>query len=83
MASTGRNQNDPTPENRRINSTSVQLMMSYNLYRGGKSTRPRAPDVRAVYAARDIRDYTCRNVQQDLAVAWNNITSLNQRAVPA
>ena len=39
VASTGRNQNDPTPENRRINSTSVQLMMSYNLYRGG-ATRP-------------------------------------------
>ena len=79
VASTGRNQNDPTPENRRINSTSVQLMMSYNLYRGGAdSARVRQTSAQS-YAARDIRDYTCRNVQQDLAVAWNNITSLNQR----
>ena len=65
MASTGRNQNDPTPENRRINSTSVQLMMSYNLYRGGAdSARVRQTSAQS-YAARDIRDYTCRNVQQD------------------
>jgi adhesin transport system outer membrane protein len=30
------------------------------------------------YAARDVRDYTCRNVQQDLSVAWNNIVHLRQ-----
>ena len=53
-------------------------MMSYNLYRGGADSRVRQTSAQS-YAARDIRDYTCRNVQQDLAVAWNNITSLNQR----
>ncbi len=79
VASTGRDQNDPTPQNRDIQSSSVQVVMSYNLYRGGAdSARVRQTSAQS-YAARDIRDYTCRNVQQDLAVAWNNVASLNQK----
>ena len=79
VASTGRDQNDPTPQNRDIQSSSVQVVMSYNLYRGGAdSARVRQTSAQS-YAARDIRDYTCRNVQQDLAVAWNNVASLSQK----
>ncbi|MGS1006137.1 TolC family outer membrane protein [Achromobacter anxifer] len=79
VAATGRDQNDPTPQNRDIQNSSVQLVMSYNLYRGGSdSARVRQTSAQS-YAARDIRDYTCRNVQQDLAVAWNNVASLNQK----
>ncbi|ADP15556.1 type I secretion outer membrane protein, TolC family protein 2 [Achromobacter xylosoxidans A8] len=79
VAATGRDQNDPTPQNRDIQNSSVQVVMSYNLYRGGAdSARVRQTSAQS-YAARDIRDYTCRNVQQDLAVAWNNVASLNQK----
>ncbi|QKH33729.1 TolC family outer membrane protein [Achromobacter pestifer] len=79
VASTGRDQNDPTPQNRDIQSSNVQVVMSYNLYRGGSdSARVRQTSAQS-YAARDIRDYTCRNVQQDLAVAWNNVASLSQK----
>jgi adhesin transport system outer membrane protein len=79
VAATGRDQNDPTPQNRDIQNSSVQVVMSYNLYRGGSdSARVRQTSAQS-YAARDIRDYTCRNVQQDLAVAWNNVASLNQK----
>ena len=31
------------------------------------------------YAARDVRDYTCRNVQQELSIAWNNVVRLRQQ----
>ncbi|MCG7329215.1 TolC family outer membrane protein [Achromobacter sp. ACRQX] len=79
VANTGRDQNDPTPQSRDIQSSSVQVVMSYNLYRGGADSARVRQTANQSYAARDIRDYTCRNVQQDLAVAWNNITSLNQK----
>ncbi|MBO9328113.1 hypothetical protein A6B37_08885 [Achromobacter sp. HZ01] len=79
VAATGRDQNDPTPQNRDIQNSSVQLVMSYNLYRGGADSARVRQTAAQSYAARDIRDYTCRNVQQDLAVAWNNIVSLNQK----
>ena len=79
VAATGRDQTDPTPENRDIQTSSVQLVMSYNLYRGGADSARVRQTAAQSYAARDIRDYTCRNVQQDLAVAWNNVASLNQK----
>jgi adhesin transport system outer membrane protein len=79
VASTGRDQNDPTPQNRDIQSTSVQVVANYNLYRGGADAARIRQTTAQSYAARDIRDYTCRNVQQDLAVAWNNIQSLSQK----
>ncbi|WYX37504.1 TolC family outer membrane protein [Achromobacter xylosoxidans] len=79
VAATGRDQNDPTPENRNIRSSSVQVVMNYNLYRGGADSARVRQTAAQSYAARDVRDYTCRNVQQDLAVAWNNITSLQEK----
>jgi len=79
VANTGRDQNDPTPQSRDIQSSSVQVVMSYNLYRGGADSARVRQTANQSYAPRDTRDYPCRNVQQDLAVAWNNITSLNQK----
>ncbi|WP_260986243.1 TolC family outer membrane protein [Bordetella genomosp. 13] len=74
VASTGQDQTDPSPEYKDIRSSSVQLVMSYNLYRGGADSARVRQTTAQQYAARDVRDYTCRNVQQDLAVAWNNVT---------
>ena len=79
VASTGSDQNDPTPENRDIRSSSVQAVMNLNLYRGGADAARVRQTTAQSYAARDIRDYTCRNVQQDLAIVWNNIESLSQK----
>jgi len=76
VAATGRDRPDVTPDVRDAQSSSVSLQMSYNLYRGGAdSARVRQTSAQA-YAARDLRDYTCRNVQQDVAIAWNNIVNL-------
>nr|WP_231886038.1 TolC family outer membrane protein [Bordetella ansorpii] len=74
VASHGQDQTDPSPDYKDIRSSSVQIMMTYNLYRGGADSARVRQTTAQQYAARDVRDYTCRNVQQDLAVAWNNVT---------
>src|SRR5690606_17680644 len=78
-ASTGRDTSLPGDQYRNIQSSSVQVVMSYNLYRGG-SDQARIRQTKAQsYAARDVRDYTCRNLQQDLSVAWNRVSVLRQQ----
>jgi len=79
VATTGRDQSEADPAYRNVQSSSVQLVASMNLYRGGAdAARVRQTSAQA-YAARDLRNYTCRNIQQDLAVAWTNITRLREQ----
>ncbi len=78
VASSGTDTSQPGSEFRNVRSSNVQLMMTYNLYRGGGDAARVRQTAEQGYAARDVRDYTCRNVQQDLAVAWNNIVHLRQ-----
>lgn len=78
-ASTGRDTSLPGEAYRNIQNSSVQVVMSYNLYRGG-ADRARIRQTKAQsYAARDVRDHTCRNLQQDLSVAWNRVQVLRQQ----
>lgn len=80
-AATGRDKN-PNPNNpdyRDAQSSSVQLVASYNLYRGGADSARIRQTIAQEYAARDVRDYTCRNMQQELNVAWNGIQRLRSQ----
>lgn len=82
-ASTGRDRNErpneDTGRHHTAQASNVQLVASYNLYRGGAdSARVRQTKAQS-YAARDVRDYTCRNVQQELSIAWNNIVRLREQ----
>lgn len=78
-ASTGRDTNLPGDAYRNVQNSSVQVVMSYNLYRGGAdSARIRQTKAQS-YAARDVRDHTCRNLQQDLSVIWNRVQVLRQQ----
>ncbi|HUH60364.1 MAG TPA: TolC family outer membrane protein [Candidimonas sp.] len=79
VASTGSDREQPGGGYRDRQSTRVQLTMSYNLYRGGADSAQIRQSAAQSYAARDVRDYTCRNVQQDLSTAWNNIVRLRQQ----
>jgi adhesin transport system outer membrane protein len=81
VASTGTDTSQPGPEYKDVRGSNVQLLMSYNLYRGGADSARIRQTAAQSYAARDVRDYTCRNIQQDLAIAFNNIDHLN-RALP-
>lgn len=75
-ASTGTDRDQYAASTHDIQSSRVQLVLSYNLYRGGADQARVRQTAAQLYAARDVRDYTCRNVQQELAVAWNNIVRL-------
>ena len=78
-ASTGRDREQPGALYRDVQSSRVQLMLTYPLYRGGADSARIRQTAAQNYAARDVRDYTCRNVQQELSIAWNNIQRLRQQ----
>lgn len=79
-AATGRDRSDPpTVNDQSVQSSNVQLMASFNLFRGGADSARVRQTAAQTYAARDVRDYTCRNVQQELSIAWNNVVRLRQQ----
>ncbi|NYT63863.1 TolC family outer membrane protein [Alcaligenaceae bacterium] len=78
-AATGKDRAQPGTPYRDAQSSNVQLMLSYNLFRGGADQARVRQTAAQAYAARDVRDYTCRNVQQDLSVAWNGIMKLREQ----
>jgi adhesin transport system outer membrane protein len=78
VASTGTDTSQPGPDYKNTRSTNVQVVMSYNLYRGGSDSARVRQTTAQSYAALDVRNYTCRNIQQDIAIAWNNVVHLRQ-----
>lgn len=78
-ASTGKDHSQPGLPYRDAHSSNVQLVLSYNLYRGGADQARVRQTMAQQYAARDVRDYTCRNIQQELSIAWNNIIKLREQ----
>lgn len=78
-AATGKDKGQPGLPYRNAQSSNVQLVLSYNLFRGGSDQARVRQTMAQSYAARDVRDYTCRNLQQELAVTWNNIMRLREQ----
>ena len=76
---TGRDREQPSAGGRNVQSTSALLMLTYPLYRGGADAARIRQTAAQSYAAQDVRDYTCRNVQQELSVTWNNIVRMRQQ----
>jgi adhesin transport system outer membrane protein len=80
QAATGRDPNQPPGyPGRNAQASNVQVLANFNLFRGGSDLARVRQTAAQTYAARDVRDYTCRNVQQQLALAWNNIIRLRQQ----
>ncbi|WP_423460813.1 TolC family outer membrane protein [Ottowia sp. VDI28] len=79
IVSTGRDRTQPFAPYRDVQSTSVQLLLTYDLYRGGADESRVRQTAAQSYAARDVRDYTCRNVLQELSVSWSNILRLREQ----
>ena len=79
LASTGRDRDQNSPAYWDVQSSRVQLMLSYNLYRGGADEARLRQTIAQGYAAQDVRDYTCRNLQQELSISWNNMARLRQQ----
>ncbi|HLT98179.1 MAG TPA: TolC family outer membrane protein [Burkholderiaceae bacterium] len=78
-ASTGKDHSQPGLPYRDAHSSNVRLVMSYALSRGGADQARIRQTKAQQYAARDVRDYTCRNIQQELAIAWNNIFKVREQ----
>lgn len=75
-ASTGSDRDQPNSREPGTMSGQVQVVMSYNLYRGGSDSARLQQASSLSHAAQSARDYTCRNVQQELSITWNNIKRL-------
>ena len=75
-AASGTDREQPGIEYRNVQNSSVQLNMSYRLYSGGADQAGVRQSKARSFAARDMRDHTCRNLQQDLSIAWNAIMLL-------
>ncbi|MDR0213234.1 MAG: TolC family outer membrane protein, partial [Comamonas sp.] len=78
-AGVGRDRSQPDGIYRDMQTAHVQVLMTYNLYRGGADEARVRQTAAQAYAARDVADYTCRNVQQELSISWNNIMRLRQQ----
>lgn len=58
---------------------SLQVVLNYNLFNGG-SDQARVRSAEGLYhAALDIRDKTCRDLRQQVSIAWNDIGKLREK----
>jgi adhesin transport system outer membrane protein len=59
--------------------SSVELRMNFNLFRGGSDAARVRQAGEEVEQARDLREKACRDLRQNLVVAYQNIHSLNEQ----
>ncbi len=57
----------------------VELVMRYNLYNGGSDSAEKRRLIDKTYQAVDIRNKTCRDIRQDVSIAWNNTRRLEEQ----
>ena len=77
-ASTGKD-NQRLDNRNDVRSTNAELRATINLYRGGADRARLRQTAAQNYAAQDVRNYTCRNIQQELNVAWNGVVRLREQ----
>ncbi len=61
---------------------SVEVMMTYNLFRGGKDKARENQFSHELNAAKDLRDKTCREIQQVLSTALHASENLREQLAP-
>ena len=59
----------------------IELVATYNLFNGGSDTAAKSQFRERLSFARDNRDKICRNLRQDLSVAYNDIRQLTEKLV--
>ena len=57
----------------------VELVLSYNLYKGGSDTAAKRQYNERLNLAKDLRDKSCRDIRQTLTIAHNDITRLEEQ----
>nr|WP_148279905.1 TolC family outer membrane protein [Acidovorax sp. KKS102] len=66
-----------TPE--RTRNSSVQVLLNYNLYRGGADEARVRLAQESIYTAQDVRDNACRNIRQTAVIAYNDLRRLRDQ----
>jgi adhesin transport system outer membrane protein len=63
----------------KTNVNGVELVLNYNLYRGGADQSRERQAVNLHEQARDLKEKACRDVRQTLSIAYSDVTSLNDQ----
>ncbi|HPI61096.1 MAG TPA: TolC family outer membrane protein [Zoogloea sp.] len=63
------------------NSTALQVLLNWNLYKGGSDEARIRQSHEQLYNATDLRDKACRDVRQQTAIAWNDVKKLKEQLV--
>lgn len=59
--------------------TVAEVLLNYNLYRGGADKARESQAVEFNKQARDLQEKACRDVRQTLAIAYNDVVRLNEQ----
>ena len=57
----------------------AEVVLNYNLYRGGYDLAREKQAVEYQYQARDLQEKACRDVRQTLAIAYNDVHKLQEQ----
>ena len=61
------------------NGAVAEVILNYNLYRGGGDDARVKQATEFNYQARDLQEKACRDVRQTLAIAYNDVVKLNEQ----
>ncbi len=57
----------------------VELVLTYNLYRGGSDSAERRRLLAEAAQAEELRELTCRNIRQEIGIAYNEMQALAEQ----
>ncbi|TDQ39283.1 adhesin transport system outer membrane protein [Tepidicella xavieri] len=63
----------------RTRDTVAEVIMNYNLYRGGADQARERQAVEQNFQARELQEKACRDVRQTLTIAYNDVVRLNEQ----
>ena len=78
-ASTDKNQTIIQPPTGRTRIEGVELVLNYNLYRGGSDLARERQAADLSLQARDLVEKACRDTRQTLAIAYSDVNALNEQ----
>ena len=61
------------------NDTSAQIVLNYNLYRGGADQARELQAARAVAQAMDLQEKACRDTRQTVMIAFNDVKKIDEQ----
>lgn len=61
------------------NSTALQVLLNWNLFKGGSDEARIRQAHEQLYNATDLRDKACRDIRQQTAISWNDVKKLKEQ----